>query len=217
MTIHREGYTTLAIVLIVLLTINAIIYAIFKCPVISISTGIITFCVYLFILNFFRNPNRVPTPVENAFLSPADGTVVVIEETTEDEYFKDKRIQVSIFMSAWNVHINWFPINGIVSYFKYHPGLFLMARNPKSSTENERSSIVVKSEKGQEILFRQIAGIVARRIVAPLKQGDTAIQGKEFGFIKFGSRVDIFFPLETKISVKIGDKVIGTVTKIAEI
>ena len=148
-------------------------------------------------------------------MCPADGKVVVIEETEETEYFHDRRLQVSIFMSPTNVHVNRNPISGIVSYFKYHPGKFLVAWHPKSSTENERTTVVVKKANGVEVLFRQIAGALARRIVWYVKEEQTVTQGDEFGFIKFGSRVDLFLPIGTKVNVQIGDKVVGGKTIIA--
>ncbi|MBO7568568.1 MAG: phosphatidylserine decarboxylase family protein, partial [Bacteroidales bacterium] len=169
------------------------------------------------VLQFFRNPKRKVIENEYVVLSPADGKVVTIEETEEPEFFKDKRIQVSIFMSVWDVHANRWPIAGKVTYFRHHQGKYLMAAHPKSSTLNERTTIAVKTEKGFEIMFRQIAGIMARRIVAPVNEGDTAKQGQQFGFIKFGSRVDMFFPLGTKIRVNVGDKVKGGLDIIADV
>lgn len=169
------------------------------------------------ILQFFRSPIKRITPDEQIVLCPADGKVVVIEETEETEYFKDRRIQVSIFMSPINVHVNRNPISGVVSYFKYHPGKFLVAWHPKSSTDNERTTVVVKNGANVEVLFRQIAGALARRIVWYVKENDVVTQGAEFGFIKFGSRVDLFLPLGTELSVNIGDKVVGGKTVIAKI
>ena len=150
-------------------------------------------------------------------MCPSDGKVVVIEETEETEYFEDKRIQVSIFMSPLNVHVQWNPISGIVQYFKYHPGKFLVAWHPKSSLENERTTLVIKDNEGREILVRQIAGAVARRICHYSKKGDSSKVGEQFGFIKFGSRVDVFFPIGTDIKVKIDDKVEGINTLLAEL
>lgn len=169
------------------------------------------------ILQFFRSPIKRVTPDEGIVLCPADGKVVVIEETEETEYFQDRRIQVSIFMSPINVHVNRNPISGIVSYFKYHPGKFLVAWHPKSSTDNERTTVVVKTQSNVEVLFRQIAGAMARRIVWYVKENDAVTQGAEFGFIKFGSRVDLFLPLGTEVTVNIGDKVVGGKTVIAKI
>lgn len=169
------------------------------------------------ILQFFRDPKRQFTTGDNLIIAPADGKVVVIEETTEHEYFKDKRLQVSIFMSPINVHINRYPISGVVSFFKYHPGKFLAAWEPKSSTDNERTTVVVKHNKGTEILFRQIAGALARRIVWYCKEGDKAEQCGQMGFIKFGSRVDLFLPVGTKLNVKIGDMVKGSQSILGEL
>jgi len=217
MTIHKEGYATLILLLITLTILNTAAYL-----YIPLAFYIIVFILsigfFLFILQFFRSPKRIiKEKNEKLILSPADGKVVVIEETIENEYFKDKRLQVSIFMSPMNVHINWFPISGLIKYFHYHKGLFLVAWHPKSSTDNERTTLVIENEAKTEILLRQIAGAVARRIVAYPKVGDVAEQGAEFGFIKFGSRVDIFLPLETKINVKIGDKVTGKLSIIAQL
>ena len=177
--------------------------------------GTVSFLVFLFVVRFFRKPKRVLITDDNTIYAPADGTVMVIEETNEDEYFKDKRIQVSIFMSVWNVHINWFPISGIIKYFKYHPGKFLVARLPKSSTENERTSIVLEDKNKRQILVRQIAGIIARRIISYAKEGVEVSQNTELGFIRFGSRVDVFLPLDAKVQVKLGQKTIGTQTVVA--
>jgi phosphatidylserine decarboxylase len=168
------------------------------------------------VIQFFRHPTRVHTINSNAIIAPADGEVVVIEETNEDEYFKDKRIQVSIFMSPINVHVNRYPIAGIVTYAKYHAGKFLIASLPKASTENERTTVVVKHENGTSILFRQVAGALARRIVMYSKEGDAATQCGEMGFIKFGSRVDLYLPLNAKLKIKIGDAVKGSQSVIAE-
>lgn len=171
--------------------------------------------LFLLVLQFFRNPNRqIVTPSENKIYAPADGKVVVIEETVEHEYFKDKRLQVSIFMSPLNVHVNRNPISGIVNYIKHHEGKYLVAWHPKSSSENERTTVVIENE-GAEVMLRQIAGAIAKRIVNYLEEGEQVIQGKDMGFIKFGSRVDLFLPIGTKIDVNIGDKVKGNRTVIA--
>lgn len=172
---------------------------------------LIFFALWFWVLWFFRIPHRQFTKGAGRVIAPADGKVVVIEETYEPEYFKDQRLQVSIFMSPLNVHVNRSPITGTVKYAKYHPGKFLVAWHPKSSTENERTSIVIGNQR-HELLLRQIAGAMARRIRYYVKEGNTIEQNAEFGFIKFGSRVDIFFPLGTKIDVKIGDVVQGGVT-----
>lgn len=171
---------------------------------------------YLLILQFFRNPVFDISRNDNQVLAPADGKVVVIEETTEAEYLRDRRKQVSIFMSPVNVHVNRMPVGGVISYFKYHPGKYLVAWHPKSSTENERTTVVAKMKNGTEILFRQIAGALARRIKCYVKEGQPLQQGDEFGFIKFGSRVDVFLPLNARVVVKPGDITKGGRTVIAE-
>lgn len=216
MKFHKEGIPSL----IVALFFWAFLYFLGKMffsemPVIKgLLNGFGAF-VLIVILQFFRDPKRTFTISENRIICPADGKVVVIEETEENEYFKDKRIQVSIFMSPVNVHINRYPIAGIVKYFKYHPGLYLVAWHPKSSTENERTTVVVEHANKQQILFRQIAGALARRIVWYCKEGDQAKQCDQFGFIKFGSRVDVFLPLGTMINVNINQDVKGGQTVLA--
>ena len=171
----------------------------------------------ILVLQFFRNPTRrIPELNDNVVYCPADGKVVVIEETQEDEYLGDKRIQVSIFMSPLNVHVNRNPISGTVKYSKYHPGKYLVAWHPKSSTENERTTVVIDNGKHQ-ILFRQIAGALARRIVNYLKAGDKVTQGEDMGFIKLGSRVDVFLPLDADVKVKIDDVVKGNLTVLAHL
>lgn len=184
-----------------------------------IKTSIIAISAILFliVLQFFRHPSREITKNEKYIIAPADGKVVVIEETTETEVLKDRRIQVSIFMSPLNVHVNRYPISGQITFSKYHPGLFLVAWHPKSSTENERTTVVIENSAKTPILLRQIAGALARRIVCYPKAGWMVKQGDELGFIKFGSRVDIFLPLGTKIKVGMEQKVLGGVTVIAEL
>jgi phosphatidylserine decarboxylase len=169
------------------------------------------------IIQFFRIPKRTCSFGENDIICPADGKVVVIEEIEETEYFKGKRLQVSIFMSPLNVHANYSPISGLVKYVKYHPGLFLVAWHPKSSTDNERTTMVVEHPSGKEVLFRQIAGAVARRICYYVHEGQSIGTGDEFGFIKFGSRVDVILPLDCEINVKIGDVVKSRITKLGEL
>ena len=172
--------------------------------------------VLVLTVRFFRVPIWRKTTVEDdAVLSPADGVVAANEEVLEDEYFHDKRRQISIFMSIYDVHINFFPFDGTVTYYKYHPGKFLLAFNPKSSTDNEHNTIILKDTKGREILVRQIAGFVARRIVCELQPGDEAVVGEELGMIRFGSRVDVFLPLDAEVKVKIGDKTTGKETVLA--
>lgn len=216
--IHKEGYATIAIVVVFIAIVNFLaIKFLDGLPWLVWLLQLGSLFLLFLVLQFFRNPTRKIAKNEYVVLSPADGKVVTIEETEEPEYFKDKRLQVSIFMSVWDVHANRWPIAGNVTYFKHHQGKYLMAAHPKSSTLNERTTIAVRTEKGFEIMFRQIAGIMARRIVAPIKEGDTAKQGEQFGFIKFGSRVDMFFPLGTKIRVKVGDKVKGGLDIIADV
>lgn len=217
MTIHKEGYTTLFITIIVL---GGAVYATATFSTIWWLNALIyltAFVLFILVLQFFRSPSRNWVKDDKHAICPADGEVVVIEETEENEYFKGKRLQVSIFMSPLNVHANRNPISGEVTYAKYHPGKYLMAINPKSSTENERTSIVIKHKEGKEVLFRQIAGALARRIVYYVNTGDKVEQSQEFGFIKFGSRVDIFLPLDSKVTVKLGEKVKGGITKLAEL
>jgi phosphatidylserine decarboxylase len=216
MTLHKEGRSIVAILFVVLLAINLLVYFLISAnPFVTYILGTVSFLIFLFVVRFFRKPSRVLITDDNTIYAPADGTVMVIEETNEDEYFKDKRIQISIFMSVWNVHINWFPISGIIKYFKYHPGKFLVARLPKSSIENERTSVVLEDKNKRQILMRQIAGIIARRIICYAKEEKEVNQNTEIGFIRFGSRVDLFLPLDTKIHVKLGQKTTGTQTIIA--
>lgn len=218
MTIHREGHTLLFVLLIVLFALNwALFYFFPQSPVIQNSAILVSIIFYLLILQFFRNPLFQITSNTKHVLAPADGKVVVIEETVESEYLKDKRKQVSIFMSPVNVHVNRMPVSGKISFFKYHPGKYLVAWHPKSSTENERTTVAVKMNNGVEILFRQIAGALARRIKFYIQEGQTLEQGQEFGFIKFGSRVDVFLPLDAKVTVKIGEITKGGRTIIAEL
>lgn len=214
MTIHKAGYKLLLKILVVGVVINLAMFYFVSNPVIVHTVLIVSIILYLLIVNFFRFPNRVIIQDDNTILAPADGKIVVIEETEEPEYFKDKRIQVSIFMNIFNVHINWFPVNGIIRYFKYHKGNFAAAYLPKSSTENERTTIVIETNNGQTILMRQIAGAMAKRIVSYAPIGGKAHQDQHAGFIKFGSRVDLFLPLDTKIEVKLGQKTVGSQTVI---
>lgn len=179
--------------------------------------GLASLVVLVLIVQFFRLPTRVLTLNENQIIAPADGTVVVIEETVEGEYFKDKRQQVSIFMSPINVHVNLNPLSGIVSYFRYYPGKYLVAWHPKSSTDNERTTVVIKQSNGVEVLMRQIAGALARRIIWYVNEGDSVKQTEEMGFIKFGSRVDLYLPLDAKVNVTMGQKTKGGVTVVAEL
>ena len=218
MRFHKEGYASLFLVLVFSVIIIFIAHYFF--PNFKIAhwfAYLLSSILTITIVQFFRNPIRKYTLGENLIICPADGKVVVIEETNEGEYFKDKRLQVSIFMSPTIVHINRFPISGIISFFKYHSGKFLVAYDPKSSTDNERTTIVVKHKNGTEILFRQIAGALARRIVWYCKEGEIAEQCEQMGFIKFGSRVDLFLPIGTKLNIKLGDMVRGSQTVLGEI
>jgi phosphatidylserine decarboxylase len=220
MTLHREGYLIMAVGL---LTLSAVQVGNFMLWTLTgwfwlflvLTLGVLVMA-YL-IIQFFRVPSRTCMYTDTDVLCPADGKVVVIEEVHDNEYFNDKRIQVSIFMSPMNVHVNYNPISGIVKYVKYHPGLFLVAWHPKSSTDNERTTVVVEHGSGKEVLFRQIAGAVARRICYYVQEGQRVRTGEEFGFIKFGSRVDVLLPVDCKINVKIGDKVKAKLTKLAEL
>ena len=215
--LHEEG--TVAI----LITLAVIAVMVFLVNWLWPSQTVWHYLLYAFELvvlvltvRFFRVPIwRKTTIAENAVLSPADGIVAANEEVLEDEYFHEKRRQLSIFMSIYDVHINFFPFDGEVTYYKYHPGKFLLAFNPKSSTDNEHNTIILKDTKGREILVRQIAGFVARRIVCALEPGDQAVVGEELGMIRFGSRVDVFLPLDAEIKVKIGDKTTGKETVLA--
>jgi len=218
MKIHKEGHVFLIALFLILGAINFAVLTFVQPSEIRsylmIGTSVVLF---LFFLQFFRSPNKTIELNDRHIIAPADGKIVVIEKTTESEYFKGtERIQVSIFMSPFNVHVNRNPATGLIKYFKYHPGKYLVAWHPKSSTENERTTIVYEVHKGVQILVRQIAGAVARRIKWYVDEDQSVIQGKEFGFIKFGSRVDLFLPLDTKINVKIGDKTVGGKTVIAE-
>src|ERR1700753_4121562 len=218
MTFHKEGYSSLAITVLFILILNAFIQ--FFWPdaiVIKLIVYILSFALFVIIVQFFRSPKITLTKGENQVICPADGKVVVIEESTETEFLKDRRIQLSVFMSPINVHINRNPISGFVKYFKYHPGKYLVAWHPKSSTENERTTIVIENSVGVAVLFRQIAGAMARRIVWYVKEGDVVEQGQQFGFIKFGSRVDVFLPLGSTIKVDLNQVVKGGRTVLAEL
>lgn len=217
MVIHKEGRQILIVTFLLLVVLNLGINFFAASRILLILTITISVIIFLLVLQFFRSPTRkIPfNPLH--VIAPADGKVVVIEKTLETEYFKEEKLQVSIFMSPTNVHVNRSPIDGLIKYFKYHPGKYLVAWHPKSSTENERTTVVIQSATGVEILLRQIAGFVARRIVWYVKEGEVIKQGDEFGFIKFGSRVDIFLPIDTKVCVNLGDKTRGGQTVIAEL
>ena len=213
---HKEGKNIIGITITLLFALNFITQIITEVQwIVNLILGV-SIVLFILILQFFRNPKRPLTIDDNKVYAPADGKIVVIEEVEETEFFKDKRKQVSIFMSPINVHVNRYPISGTVKYAKYHPGKYLVAWHPKASTENERTSVVVEN-KNTAVLFRQIAGALAKRIVMYSKEGNEAIQGEDFGFIKFGSRVDLFLPLDANIEVSLDQKVKGNQTVIASL
>lgn len=216
MTIHREGKASLIITLVTLGIINGILWRYGASDTVLYISLAISLILFLIVLQFFRYPSRqVAMPNGHDVLAPADGKVVVIEDTIESEYFEDERLMISIFMSPINVHSNHHPINGEIAYSKYHSGKYLVAWHPKSSTENERHTTVYKNRNGEEVLIRQIAGALARRIVNYMKGGEKVVQGGELGFIKFGSRVDIYLPVGTQYNVKLGQTVQAKVDIIA--
>lgn len=218
MKLHREGYTIMAITAIVLIIINlGINYLLPDGYWIPRLTLIASIVIFFLVVQFFRVPARVVRQSDREIVAPCDGKVVVIEEVVETEYFKGPRRQISIFMSPLNVHVNWNPISGVIQYFKYHPGLYLVAWHPKSSTENERTTVVIRNNEGIDVLFRQIAGAAARRIRWYVKEGDKVEQSTEMGFIKFGSRVDIYIPLDAEVKVNLQDKTVGSVTVLAQL
>ena len=213
---HKEGYKIIIISFIIVVLINLISKELINNSSINYSIGILTIFGLVLILQFFRNPKRSTLLNDSLIISPVDGKVVVIKKVYEKEYFKDDRIQVSIFMSPLNVHVTRYANSGIVKFSKYHPGKYLVAWHPKSSELNERTTVVVDNKKFGEVLYRQIAGAAARRIVNYAKVGDSVTQGEDAGFIKFGSRVDLFLPLNSKIKVKLNQLVVGGIDTIAE-
>ena len=219
MKLHREGYGIIIVSVILYCMVELGMYYFLKESTFLtlVLFSLVPTIFLILVIQFFRIPRRQYSFSEGQVLCPADGKVVVIEEVEETEYFKDKRIQISIFMSPLNVHANFNPISGEIVYAKYHPGKFLVAWHPKSSTDNERTTIVTKSSSGNEVLFRQVAGALARRICYYVKEGQQVEGGTEFGFIKFGSRIDVFLPLHAKIHVHLNDKVTGQLTKLADI
>lgn len=216
MRLHREGKFILIAFFLLFIGISFSIYT-FIPNYYSLILIIPFWVLYGFIIWFFRNPVRSASADSNDVIAPVDGKVVIVEEVEEPEFIKERCLQVSIFMSPLNVHVNRYPVSGKVVYTKYHPGKYMVAFHPKSSTLNERTTVVVETENGHDVLFRQIAGAVARRIVLYAKEEDKAEAGKEYGFIKFGSRLDIFLPLGTEILVNVGDKTLGGIQKIAEL
>lgn len=218
MKIHKEGRKLLFWMLIGLTVFSIILHRFIPEQQTVLNVVILaSVIIYLLVLQFFRNPSIIMPTDETLVYAPADGKVVVIEETMEEEYLREKRTQISIFMSPVNVHINRSPISGIVEYFKYHPGKYLVAWHPKSSQENERTTLVISEPNGTKILIRQIAGAVARRIRWYVKEGDPVSRGGEFGFIKFGSRVDVFLPLDAEVLVKVQEKTKGGQTPLARL
>lgn len=214
MRIHKAGFPLLFKAFVLIALINVLVFVFVPNDTFFRAILILSGVFYLLMVNFFRCPNRHIVADDNTILCPADGKIVVIEETYEPEYLKRQCIQVSVFMNIFNVHINWFAVNGIIKYFKYHQGRYLAAYLPKSSTENERTTIAIETRNGQEIVMRQIAGAMAKRIVSYAPVGGEARQNEHAGFIKFGSRVDLFLPLSTKINVKLDQKVVGSQTLI---
>ena len=213
---HKEGYKIIVVTFIIAISIILLADKFVDILWLAKSIQVLTLVFVIIVLQFFRNPNGSNSERTWVGLSPVDGKVVVIEEVEEPEYFKDKRLQVSIFMSPINVHVTRYALSGLIKYSKYHPGKYLVAWHPKASTENERTTIVVENDSVGEILYRQIAGALAKRIVNYATVGETVVQGEDAGFIKFGSRVDVFLPIGTKVNVNLGDKVKGGVQVIAE-
>lgn len=220
MKINKEGYTIIAVSGCICLAIWLLFYWLLKSSSDSLliwaSTLFLLF-FWCFVIAFFREPRRVRIHDEDLIFSPCDGRVVVTEVVVEDEYLKQEMLQISIFMSVTNVHMNWVPVAGKVDYFKYHPGRFLVAWHPKSSTENERTTTVIEMKDGRKVLFRQIAGLIARRIISYMKVGTQVEQNSVAGFIKFGSRVDVLVPKDSQLLVSIGDAVVGSQTPIARL
>jgi len=216
MRVHKEGFLVIVVAFLIWLALNIIVgmtgELYFRC-----FTFLVTTPVLLIVIRFFRHPRRIIELKPNSALSPADGQIVAIEETLESEYFADRRLQVSVFMSVYNVHVNWIPVPGIVKYFKHHNGRFMAAYLPKSSTDNERATTVIQMANGTEILVRQIAGAVAKRIISYPKVNTEVNQQNELGFIRFGSRVDLFLPIGTKVYVELGQLVTGSQTVIADL
>ena len=219
MKINKEGHKIIAISGLICLVLWCMIYYFHSHSeaALLITSTVILLTFWLFIVAFFREPRRVKIHDSDLVFSPCDGRVVVTEVVYEDEYIKEDMLQISIFMSVTNIHMNWMPVAGEVEYYKYHPGRFLIAWHPKSSTENERTTTVVKLDDGNRVLFRQVAGLVARRIVSYIKVGDKVNQNDVFGFIKFGSRIDVLVPKNSELLVEIGDPVVGSQTPIVRL
>ncbi|PLW94648.1 MAG: phosphatidylserine decarboxylase family protein [Marinilabiliales bacterium] len=216
MRIHKEGYKIILITFLILIVLSMLVAWLIPYIYVRYFFYLGFFIHLLWTMRFFRYPQRTVNTGVNHILSSADGTIVAIEETYEEEYFKENRLLISVFMSPFNVHINWYPFSGKVKYVKYHEGKYLVAYHPKSSELNERNSIVIEKEPGKNIMMRQIAGVMARRIISYTKEKDIAEQGEEFGIIRFGSRVDFYLPLDVDVKVKLNDKVKAQLTVIAE-
>lgn len=220
MKINKEGYRIIFTSALFCLLFWGLIYYLTwthaSSAVLWLSSALL-FMVWLFIVAFFREPRRVRIHDEELVFAPCDGRVVVTEIVKESEYLNDDMMQISIFMSVTNVHMNWTPVGGVIEYYKYHPGRFLVAWHPKSSTENERTTTVVRMESGQKVMFRQVAGLVARRIISYMKVDEKVEQNSVCGFIKFGSRIDIIMPKDSEVLVEIGDCVVGSQTPIARL
>lgn len=214
---HREGVHSIIITIILIVILNIFILFLGESEIVKWIGYLVSAFLLIMVLLFFRNPKRKIQCDDKLVLSPADGKVVVVEEVFDNEYFKAKRLQVSVFMSPVNVHVNRYPISGKILFYKYYPGRYLVAWHPKSSVENEHTTVVVKNDTGIEILFKQIAGVLARRIVFYGREGETVKQGEQCGFIKFGSRVDVLLPPNAKINVKLGDNVKGGISIIATV
>lgn len=221
MKISREGFKIITVSGVLCLALWLLIFYMLKANDLTwliVLLSVLLLVFWFFVISFFRVPRRIHIHDNDLVFSPCDGRVVVTEIVKDEEYFDgEERMQISIFMGITNVHINWFPVGGVVKYFKYHPGRFLVAWHPKSSTENERTTTVVETPSGVEVLFRQIAGVVARRIKSYIEVDDKVAQNSVCGFIKFGSRIDILLPKDAKLLVEIGDKVVGTQTPLARI
>lgn len=213
---HKEGYKIILITFAIAITLILVAEKFLEIDWWVKTIQLFAVLFLIIVLQFFRNPKRTSVAGDDQIVAPVDGKVVVIEEVEEPEFFKDKRIQISIFMSPINVHVTRYALSGVVIYSKYHPGKYLVAWHPKASTENERTTVVIENKTVGQILYRQIAGALAKRIVNYAKVGEEVLQGTDAGFIKFGSRVDVYLPLGTKINVKLGDKVKGGVKIIAQ-
>lgn len=216
MRIHKEGYRIIFNSLLLTTVIVALFFIFTNSLTIRVIVSTIGVLILTLIVRFFREPHREPLNEDDSVSSPADGTIVEVKPVYEGEFLKAECIQVSVFMSVFNVHVNWFPVKGFVEYYKYHPGKYLVAMHPKSSEKNERTTVVINNQ-GTRVLIRQIAGLIARRIVCYAKEGSPVSQGDQVGFIKFGSRVDIFLPLDARVQVTKGQKVKGNITIIAKL